>query len=147
MTTTDATTTTDPATATPAAVIQRLYEAFGRGDMPAILDAIDPEVDWSAQIDAPGAELVPMFQNGRGHDAVLRYFGGVADLEFHMFEPRAFYVDGDVVLVELVLDFSHRTTGKRAHVDEIHRFVVREGRVVHYRPYADTAAIIEAFRA
>jgi ketosteroid isomerase-like protein len=129
-----------------AAVVQALYAAFGRGDLPGMLALIDPEVDWSIQVDAPGGELVPMFQNGIGHDAVLRYFGGVGELEFHVFEPRAFHVQGNIVLVELVLDFSHRATGRRARIDEIHRFVVRDGRIVHYRPFCDTAAFIELFR-
>ena len=87
-----------------------------------------------------------MLRNGRGHDSVLAYFGGVAELEFHVFEPQAFHVDGDKVLVELALDVSHRSTGKRAQLAEIHRFVVRDGKVVHYRPYVDTATLIELFR-
>ena len=130
----------------PIEVIEGLYAAFGRGDMTGMLDLIDPDVDWSLQVDAPGGELVPMLRNGRGHDAVQAYFGGVAELEFHVFEPRAFHVDGDTVLVELALDLSHHTTGKRAQLGEIHRFVVRDGKVVHYRPYVDTATLIDLFR-
>jgi len=141
--TADMTTTT---TGSPVAVVQALYDAFGAGDLDAMLALIDSQVDWSVEVSAPGAERVPMLHNGIGHDAVRRYFGGVAELEFHVFDPRAFHVDGDLVLVELVLEFSHRRTGKRAHIDEIHRFVVRDGKIVHYRPYCDTAAFIEVFR-
>lgn len=129
----------------PAAVVQSLYAAFGRGDLEAVLDVIDPEVDWSIEVDAPGGELVPMFRNGTGHTAVRHYFDGVAELEFHVFEPRAFHVDGDVVIVELVLEMTHRRTGRHARIDEIHRFVIRDGRVVHYRPFCDTAAFIHLF--
>lgn len=132
--------------ADPVEIIQSLYAAFGRGDMTGMLDLIDPEADWSLQVDAPGGELVPMLRNGRGHDAVQAYFAGVAQLEFHVFEPQAFHVAGDKVLVELALDLSHRTTGKRAQLGEIHRFVVRDGKVVHYRPYVDTATLIDLFR-
>jgi ketosteroid isomerase-like protein len=137
--------TSSTATADPAAVIQELYAAFGRGDMPGMLAVIDPQVDWSVQVGAPGGERVPMFRNGRGHDAVAHYFSGVAELDVHVFERRAFHVVGDVVLVELGLDFTHRGTGKRVRLDEIHRFVVRDGKIVHYRPYCDTAAFIDLF--
>lgn len=147
------TTTTDtPATAAahaaddPLSTVQSLYAAFGRGDVTGMLEQIHPQVDWSVEIDAPGAELVPMLHNGTGHDAVLRYFGGVGELEFHTFAPTAFHVIGDVVLVELDLDLSHRATGKRMRMDEIHRFVIREGQIVHYRPFCDTAGLIEVFR-
>jgi ketosteroid isomerase-like protein len=131
----------------PVDVVQGLYAAFGRGDIAGMLDLIDPDVDWSLQVDAPGGELVPMLRNGRGHQHVQGYFAGVAQLEFHVFEPQAFHVDGDTVLVELALDLSHRTTGKRAQLGEIHRFVVRDGKIVHYRPYVDTATLIDLFRS
>lgn len=138
-------TKTDPAT-TPLDVVGAIYGAFGRGDIPAILERLDPDVDWSLQVDAPGAELVPMFRNGRGHDAVLAYFAGVAAMEIHSFEPHAFHVDGDTVLVEIRMDFTHRETGKRGRFDEIHHWIVRDGRVVRYRPFVDTATFIEVHR-
>jgi ketosteroid isomerase-like protein len=144
MTITAATTATTAAT--PLDVVGGLYDAFGRGDLPGLLALVDPDVDWSVQVDAPGAELVPMFQNGRGHGAVQRYFDGVAQLEIHAFEVRAMHASGDEVLVEITFDFHHRTTGKGTRVDEIHHFVVRDGKVVRYRPFVDTATIIETHR-
>lgn len=139
-------TTQTPPSTDPAGVVQQLYAAFGRGDLDAMLALIDEDVDWTLQVDAPGGELVPMFQNGRGHDAVRNYFSGVAQMELHEFSPNHFWVDGNIVIVELVLDFTHRITGKRLRVDEIHRFTLNgAGKIVRYRPYADTAAIIYAF--
>lgn len=143
----DPTPPTTPATGTPLQAVQALYEAFGQGDLPGMLARIHPDVDWSTEVTAPGAELVPMFRNGRGHDAVMHYFSGVAALEFHVFNPVAFHEDGDVVLVELELAMTHRTTGKQARFGEIHRFVVRDGMVVHYRHFADTAALIDLYRS
>lgn len=133
-------------TQSPVTTIEALYDAFGRGDMDGLLGLISPDVDWSTQVDAPDADLVAMLQNGRGHDAVLHYFGGVAALEFHRFEPRRFLADGDTVYVELALDIEHRATGKRATLGEIHRFVVHDGLVVEYRSFVDTATLIELYR-
>ena len=79
------------------------------------------------------------------HDR-LTHDNGVAELEFHVFDPHDIHIDGDVVLVELTLDVSHRATGKRARFEEIHHWIVRDGLVVHFRPYADTAALIELYR-
>jgi len=139
-------TNTDTTTRTPLDVVGELYACFGRGDVPGILELVDPDVDWSLQVDAPGAELVPMFRNGRGHEAVLHYFSGVAQMEIHAFEPHAFHVAGDTVLVEIRTDFTHRGTGKRGRFDELHHWIVRDGRVVRYRPFVDTATFIEVHR-
>ena len=133
-------------TAPPRSVVEGIYTAFGRGDMAGLFALLDPDVEWGVQVDAPGAELVPMFRRGRGRPVVEGYFAGVAELEFHVFDPHDIHTDGDVVLVELTLDVSHRATGKRARFEEIHHWIVRDGRVVHYRPYADTAALIELYR-
>ena len=148
MTTTTPTTDTteDVSSRTPLATIQSVYEAFGRGDIEGILSHLHPEVDWGTQVDAPGAELVPMFRNGTGHAAALHYFGGVAALQFHAFVPTRFLTDGDLVYVDLDLDLEHTATGKRARIGEVHRFVVRDGLIVEYRNYLDTATMIELHR-
>jgi ketosteroid isomerase-like protein len=44
------------------------------------------------------------------------------------------------------MDFTARTSGKRGQFTEIHHWVVRDGRVVRYRPYLDTASFIEVWR-
>jgi ketosteroid isomerase-like protein len=87
-----------------------------------------------------------MFRTGRGYEAALHYFSGVAALEIHTFEPHTFHAAGDSVLVEVRMDFTHRTTGKRGSFDEIHHWIVRDGRVVRYRPFVDTATFIEVHR-
>jgi ketosteroid isomerase-like protein len=132
-------------TATPTATVQALYAAFGAGDTPGMLKLIAPDVDWSVDIGAAGAERVPMLRNGRGHDAVRYYFGGVADLRFDVFAPVDFLEGDDRVMVVIDVDVTHVGTGKRAVFQEVHRFHVRDGRIVSYRPYPDTAALIEIF--
>lgn len=133
-------------TRTPLDTVVALYAAFGRGDMPALFSLLDDDVDWSLDVPAEGGQLVPMFRHGRGHDAVRGYFSGVAQLEFHVFEPVALHADGDVVLAELRLDVTHRSTGRRAAFEEIHHWVVRDGVVVRFRPFVDTATMIEIYR-
>lgn len=141
----DDTTSTTP-TLSPTVTVQGIYGAFGRGDLPGLFELLHPDVDWSVTVTVPGAERVPMLRNGIGHDAARRYFDGVAQLEIHVFEVRRLLVDGDVVVAEIHLDATHRPTGRRAALDELHHWVVRDGRVVRYRPYVDTAALIELFR-
>jgi len=143
----DITTVTRTATTpTPLDTVQAIYAAFARGDIDEMFGRFDPAIDWSVDVTAPGGELVPMLRHGIGHDAAHHYFGGVAQLEFHRFDISAFHVAGDVVLTELHVDVSHRATGKRVAYDEIHHWTVRDGLAVRYRPFVDTAALIELYR-
>ena len=114
--------------------------------MPGLFALLHPDIDWSIDVTAPGGELVPMLRHGVGHAAVEYYFSGVAQLEFHVFEVGRNFVDGDAVVAEIHLEATHRATGKRTVLDELHHWVVRDGLAVRYRPYVDTAALIELFR-
>jgi ketosteroid isomerase-like protein len=134
-------------TRTPLETVQALYAAFGAGDMDGLLALVDPDVDWSVGIEAPGAELVPMLRDGRGPAAVLHYFSGVAQMDISTFELRQALAEGDTVLTVMHIAFTHRTTGKSLAMDEVHHFTVSgDGLVTRYRPFVDTASLIEAFR-
>ena len=149
MTSTD-TPTTPPTTEapppTPHEVVTRIYAAFGRGDIPGLFALLHPEIDWSTTVTAPDAELVPMFRHGIGHTAVEHYFGGVAQLEFHVFDIGRCLVDDDTVVAEVHVDATHRDTAKRAQFDELHHWTVRDGLAVRFRTYLDTAGLIELYR-
>ena len=114
--------------------------------MPGLFALLHADIDWSIDVTAPGGDLVPMLRHGVGHAAVEYYFSGVAQLEFHVFEVGRSFVDGDAVVAEIHLEATHHVTGKRAVLDELHHWVVRDGLAVRYRPYVDTAALIELFR-
>lgn len=139
------TTTTSNAPA-PSETVGAVYAAFGQGDLPGLFALLHPEVDWSLTVSAPGAERVPMLRNGVGHQAAEHYFAGVAQLEMHVFDVGRLFVDGDAVVAEIHFEATHRETGKRTAIDELHHWVVRDGQVVRYRPYLDTAALIELYR-
>ena len=117
-------------TVSPFEVVYGIYGAFGRGDMPGLFALLHPEIDWSVTVTAPGGDLVSMRRHGVGHSAVERYFGGVAQLEFHVFDVGRSFVDDDAVVAEIHFDATHRVTGKRAAIDELHHWIVRDGLAV-----------------
>ena len=128
-------------------IIQGLYEAFGRGDLEAILARIAPKVDWSDTPPVAGADLVPMFKNLHTPAEVAEgYFGPVATgLDFDVFEPTAFYGDGDRVAVVLEVGATVQATGKRFEMTEVHLWTLADGLIVKYRNVLDTAQIIAAY--
>ena len=54
------------------AVVQAMYETFGRGDIPVILDHPVDEIDWEAGRDDDYG--IPWLRPGRGKDHVLSFF-------------------------------------------------------------------------
>jgi ketosteroid isomerase-like protein len=82
---------TDIALQTNVAVVQQAYEAFGRGDIPAVLDSLTDDVEWTMQ----GPSVIPFSGTFRGREGIAEFFGLLGDtIEFEQFEPRNFVGQG-----------------------------------------------------
>ena len=132
-------------TQTPIAVIQDVYAAFGRGDLPGLLALVADRTDWSDRPEVANADVVPMFRNLRTPAEVgEHYFGGFGSTaELHSFVPRTFLSDGSDVVVLLSIAYTVTATGRRFDSDEVHHFTLDDdGRIARYRPYLDSARLI-----
>ena len=123
---------------------QKLYAAFGSGDIPAVLDALDPDIVW----ENPGPEGFRYFGTHRGRAAILEnVFGFIAEnLDLQVFEPRDMLAKGDKVVVLIHYEGVARRTGRRIVQDIAHAFTFKDGRPVHFRDHQDSAQVAAALR-
>ena len=127
-----------PATArTATAVVQETYQAFGRRDVPALLNLVADEVDW----EFVGSTTLPYAGNRRNKQAVADFFAAVASVDdIQVFEPREFLESGEHVTVlgfekSTAIDTGHSFESEWAHV-----FTVRNGKIARWRGFFNTAA-------
>jgi hypothetical protein len=130
--------------------VQAMYEAFGRGDVPAILDQQADDVlweDWDGANTAQDAG-VPWVQERSGRDGVAQFFEDLADgLEFHSFEPRNLLEGGNQVAATIAIDATAKATGERFQDEEIHLWTFdAAGKLTGLRHYIDTAKHIRAVK-
>lgn len=129
--------------------IQEMYAAFGRGDVPAILKRLHPDVLWAANVDftLPAARAVPCYESGRGHDFVARYFGLFAQsYEVHEFQILSFMEGGNEVAVRLIVDVTIRRTARRIRGEIIHHYTLNEdGLVTRFLDIEDTLGFSHAW--
>lgn len=119
-------------------VVQEMYGAFGRGDAASLLDAISPNVDWMVA----GPVSVPLCGPRRGRDAVAQFFSMLGEtMETQRFEPQEFITQGGDVVVLGHERHRVRATGRIFEGEWVHVFRVRDGEVVRFREYLDTAAL------
>jgi uncharacterized protein len=91
--------------------VQAVYEAFGRGDVPAMLEALADDVEWDQ--DAPGYRI-PIYEPGVGKEHVRRFFEAVREgLEFLRFEPTNFLSGGNQVAVPINIEAKVKSSGNR----------------------------------
>jgi ketosteroid isomerase-like protein len=115
--------------------IQAIYECFGRGDIPGVLEHLDPDVRWNADwAMTPPPLLAPRI----GREEVAEYFAALGAYDVGRFEPLEFLAGGDWVAVPIQLELRHKATGKVAADLEVHlwRFSP-DGKVVWFRSLLD----------
>jgi uncharacterized protein len=130
--------------ATNIAFVQSLYAAFGRGDIKAVIAGLAPDVDWTVN----GRQKdFPTLGNWKGQEGVRRFFEGVAEHEEAIeFTPLEFFAADDRVCVLGHYAWKIRKTGRTVASDWAHIFTVRNGKVVKFREFNDTAQFAEAYR-
>jgi len=122
---------------TAATIVQEIYAAFGRGDIPAILSLVTSDVDWEF-VGSPGLAYA-----GRrtGPAEVAAFFAAVSSADrIHAFEPREF-IEADSHVT--VLGWERSTaldTNRDFETDWIHVFTLKEGKVSRWRGFFNTAA-------
>ncbi len=125
-------------------VVQETYEAVGRGDIPALLDLLTDDVEWTLQ----GPSVIPFAGTRRGREGVAEFFSLVGgNLEFERFEPREFVAQGDTVVVLGYERSLIKPTGRTFEQEWAHVYKLRDGKVAEFLALEDTAAHAVAFDA
>jgi ketosteroid isomerase-like protein len=117
--------------------ITAVYEAFGRGDVAAILDAVTDDVDWAAEAASPAA-----LGDGarRGKEAVAAFFTAFGStMDVSEFTPVSIAANDTDVLTVVRFRARSRDTGKTERMDLHHYFKFRDGKIAYYRGTEDTA--------
>ena len=122
-------------------MIRNLYDAFGRGDIPTILNMLTDDVDWYD----PWPPAVPHAGRYRGRDDVLRFFSRIDEsLAIEMFQPTEFIANGDRVIVFGSLRAKVKQTGLVYNNEWAMSWMLRGGRVTKWQIYEDTARELAA---
>ena len=124
--------------------ITSAYEAFARGDIPAVIDLLADDVDWASE--AASTE-VPWWGPRHGKAEVLAFFEALGTaMEVKEFTPLVIVGDGDDVLTVVRYQATSRANGKTASMDIHHHWRFRDGKIVRYRGSEDTLQTLEVYR-
>jgi ketosteroid isomerase-like protein len=127
----------------PLNAVQTFYAALHRGDVPAVLGMLDPQVEWIE------AERFPYY-NGTWHgpQAVLENLLMPLAKDWENFTATAedFVVDADRVVALGRYAGTYRRTGRSMSAPFAHLWTVRDGKVTGFLMYTDTAKVLEALQ-
>ena len=117
-------------------LIRSVYEAFEKGDVPAVLGRLHDKVEWNEAEHFtywPGQAFI-------GHQAVIDgVFARIGqDFDGFRVDVGRLVGCGDTVLAEARYRGTAKATGKKLDVQVAHVWDVRDGKVARFQQYVDT---------
>ncbi len=119
-------------------VVQEIYAAYQRGDIPGILSRVDDRIVFTV----PGTRAVPVSGTRRGHEGLRQFFTDLANtLDFSVFEPREYICQGNQVVALVHYEGRNRSTSRRFSADSAMLWTIENGKAVRFQEYTDTEAL------
>jgi ketosteroid isomerase-like protein len=126
---------------TPKQVIESVYDAFRRGDIPFILSQVAPGAAWRQ------AKTLPWGGDYKGPEGAGEFF---TKLDSHMqtvaFEAQENVESGNEVFSFGTYTGRSRATGREGEARWMFRWRVENGRITSWESYIDTAALLAAMK-
>jgi uncharacterized protein len=122
--------------------VRSLYDALARGEVQAALAVLAPDVSW---IEAEGFPYAGTYS---GPDGVLNgvFLRLASEWDGFSAVPHEFVVQGDTVVSLGQYGGTYKMTGKRFSAPFAHVWNLRNGKVVRFRQYTDTAVVQDALK-
>jgi ketosteroid isomerase-like protein len=122
-------------------LIRKIYAAFGAGDVQAILDSVADGADWINH----GPVTVPYAGSRSGKTQILEFFQAIADSTTGgKVIAGNFIAQGDTVVALGSYKATVRNTGAEIDTPVAHIFTVRDGKVVRWEGFSDSALVAAA---
>jgi uncharacterized protein len=122
-------------------LIQRIYAAFGAGDVPTILDSVADDAQWINH----GPATIPYAGSRSGKKQIREFFQAIADSTTGgKVIPEKFVAQTDSVVATGRYTARVRDTGADIDTPIAHLFTVRNGKVVRWEGFSDSARVAEA---
>lgn len=124
-------------------IIDGLYKAFGEGDIPSVMEAMDKEIIWNEAESNAYADGNPYI----GPEAILNgVFARVgAEHEYFKLEDIELHeMSNNKVLATLRYDAKFKETGKTYNAQVAHLWTLKDGKISAFQQYVDTKKLNDA---
>jgi uncharacterized protein len=117
-------------------IARKLYEDFAQGNVPGVLAAFDPKIEWNESENFIYAEGSPYIGPEKILQGVFVRFG--SEWNDYRAIPKDFAVSGDRVFVAGRYQGTFKPTGKSVDAQFLHVLTIRSGKITAFQQYTDT---------
>jgi ketosteroid isomerase-like protein len=129
--------TVTPSTADNVERVKGLYEAFGRGEVATVLEAMDDKIEWN---EAEGNPYDPGHPFIGPSEVVENVFARIlSDIDGFEIHPERFVGEANtVVMLGRYRAATAHATGKALNAQAVHVWDLKDGKIVRFQQYMDT---------
>jgi hypothetical protein len=123
-------------------IVKGIYEAFVRGDIPAVLAVFAPDIEYTEAKGFPTGGIY------HGPEAIVESVFKRLGKEWRGFKaiPEEFLATSDAVVVLGTYSGTYKATGKSFQAPFAHIWWLRGGKAIQFRQYTDTLLVNEAVK-
>ena len=123
-------------------IIRGMYDAFARGDVPAVLAVLDSDIEWREAENFLYADRNPYI----GPSAVLEGVFARLGTEWEGFAatPDSCLDAGDTVVAQGHYSGVYKGSGRPVRAQFAHILTMRGGKVIRFQQYTDTRQFADA---
>lgn len=125
--------------------VRGMYAAFGTGDIPTIIAALDPQVEWWEAEGFIYADQNPYVGPNAVFEGVFMRIGG--EWDGFAVTPEDVLDAGDTIIGYGYYSGTYNKTGQHVRAQFAHFFTFRNAKVVKFQQYTDTAQFQRAVAA
>ena len=127
-------------------LVKQMFEAFGRRDIPAVLDTLAQDVEWQSPVTRTAPDEISWSKPRHGREEVAVFFKDLSEkVQPDKLVPLEFTAQADRVVVEGKNRGVVRSNGKAYEHDWVMVFTLRQGKIARMRHYYDSVDIRVAF--
>lgn len=122
-------------------IVRQIYDDFATGNVPAVLGAMDPSIQW---LECPGMPFMDSDAPVVGPNEVLAKVFMKLGEYFDQFEVSVsdIFGSGDRVCMEGYYEGVNKASGKRFKAQAAHIWTLKEGKLARFYQAVDTVTIM-----
>lgn len=126
-------------------LVQTLYSDFATGNVPAVLQMLDPKIVWNEAENFPYADKNPYIGPNAVLEGVFARLG--AEWEYWNLTDQKYYeAKSGEIIVTGRYKAKNKMTGKEINVQFVHMWTLEDGLVTRFQQYADTQQVNDAMK-
>jgi ketosteroid isomerase-like protein len=122
--------------------IRGLYAALARGDVPSVVETLDAQVEWNEAENFIYADRNPYVGPQAVLDGVFMRLG--AEWDGFSAATEQLVGSGDTVIGLGRYRANCKATGRSVNAQFVHVFTLKDGKIVRFQQYTDTAQFRDA---